>query len=80
MSNNDIKLVTIKTFSSRVEADLAKSILDSRGIDAQVQADDCGGAYTALTFTLGQARLIVREEDAEVALKLLEDEDTSESD
>ena len=80
MSDDDIKLVTIKTFSSRIEADLAKSVLESRGIDAEVQADDCGGMHTAMTYTIGNARLIVREEDAEVALKLLEEEDDTPAD
>jgi len=80
MSDEDIKLVTIKTFSSRIEADLAKSALEARGIDAQIQADDCGGMHTVMTHTIGHARLIVRETDVEVALELLEEQDSPEAD
>jgi len=39
------ELVCIKTYSSRLEANVDKSYLQSLGIEATIQADDAGGAY-----------------------------------
>jgi hypothetical protein len=36
-------LVTVKKFGSRMEADLAKSYLESEGIASFISADDVGG-------------------------------------
>ena len=72
MSLDDSKMVVIKTFSERTEAELSKATLDAHGIKAMIVADDCGGMHTAMTYTIGNPRLMVLEEDAESALKLLE--------
>jgi hypothetical protein len=39
---SDSELVVVRTFLSRIEADLAKSALEAAGIEALVQADDAG--------------------------------------
>lgn len=64
-------LVTVGTFFVRIEADLAKSLLDANGIQAMVAADDAGGMRPALLVGTGGARLMVRAEDAPRAAELL---------
>lgn len=38
-------LVNVKTFNTRLEAEVAKSFLKSKNIQAFVLGDDAGGAY-----------------------------------
>lgn len=65
-------LVTLKIFPTRVEAEIAKSLLESMGIKAMVSADDAGGMMAApFAYTAG-VELIVREEDLDKAKKILE--------
>lgn len=68
------ELVCIKTFLNRYEAEIAKGLLESRGIEVILSADDAGGMQPQLTFTRG-VRLIVKEEEAEAALKILEEQE-----
>ena len=67
-------LICIKTHNSRIEADLAKSVLEGSGIKAIISADDAGGYRPELALQRG-ARLLVREEDVERALDVLEHPD-----
>lgn len=62
--------ITIKTFQNRIEADLAKSMLESEGIVAMIQSEDQGGMKPHLAFALG-VRLQVTEQDFELAKELL---------
>ncbi len=64
-------LICIKNFNNRIEAELAKSFLENRDIEATVSADDCGGWYPHLLFGTGGARLLVKEEEAQKALEIL---------
>ncbi|MFH1655053.1 MAG: DUF2007 domain-containing protein [Candidatus Omnitrophota bacterium] len=67
-------LISIKTFLHRHEAELAKGLLSEKGIEAIVQADDCGGYRPHLTFGTGGVQLLVRKEDkqrAEEALRVI---------
>jgi hypothetical protein len=57
-------LVTIRTFASESEAQIAKSVLDAFGIDSILSHDDCGGQRPHLTLT-GGIQLIVNSADAE---------------
>lgn len=67
------KLICVKTYLSRVEAELAKGYLEEGGgIRSIVSADDAGGMHAPLMQATGGARLLVREEDKEKALDLLE--------
>lgn len=68
------KVIPIKTYPNRAEADLAKSFLQEHGIKAMVSADDYGGMGPHVLWGTGGVRLMVREEDNETALRLLEDE------
>jgi hypothetical protein len=40
---SELELVVVRTFLSRIDADLAKGALESAGIEAIVGADDMGG-------------------------------------
>ncbi|HYA13325.1 MAG TPA: hypothetical protein VEF33_03195 [Syntrophales bacterium] len=43
-----VDLVSIKTYSSRHEAELARSFLIVNGVNAVISDDDCGGIHHAL--------------------------------
>jgi len=45
------ELVLVQAFGSQVEADLAKSMLESAGIDAMIQADRAGGLRDHLAWS-----------------------------
>jgi hypothetical protein len=72
LRTGDTRLVTIKTYFDRLEAEFAKSLLEAYDVESLIAADDCGGMRPYLGIGSGGARLLVREEDAERALKLLE--------
>jgi hypothetical protein len=65
------KLVTIETFSSAWEAQLARACLEAEGIHAVVADEHFFRLYGALTSTLGGVRLQVRPGDHERAAELL---------
>ena len=62
------ELVSIAVFASRMEASVARNLLESNGIQAAVFADDGGGLYPP--FGEG-VRLLVRQEDAHRAHEIL---------
>lgn len=68
---SDAELVVVKTFLSRIDADLAKGALEAAGIDAMVRADDAGGTRPGLW--MGGVALLVRVDDQEEARKILGD-------
>ena len=63
--------VTVKTFYNRIEADIAKGMLEENGIRAVLRADDAGGMYPQLAFSTG-VQLQVEKENEETARTLLE--------
>ena len=63
-------IVCVKTFSGRLEAEIAKGMLEAHGIRAMVAADDAGGFRPELAFSFG-VRLLVLEGSAEQALSLI---------
>jgi hypothetical protein len=66
------ELVTVKTFSSRPEAEIAKGILVANKIPAIITADDGGGMYAIpITFSAG-VEVKVHEKDVKLARELLE--------
>jgi hypothetical protein len=70
MTNNP---VPVRTFSSRIDADLARELLEQQGIRAYVSADDAGGIDPALQLTQGVS-LIVLEHDLARSRRILADE------
>jgi hypothetical protein len=67
------KLVTIETFSSPWEAQLARACLEAEGIDAVIADEHFFRLYGALSNALGGVRLQVRPEQADRAAELLRD-------
>lgn len=66
----EMKLVAIRIFSGitgRAEAELAKSLLEAEGIACVLSGD-----IAAVTIPVFNVPLLVREEDAERALEILE--------
>src|SRR5215831_7657758 len=64
------ELVVLRTFPTAVEADLAKSALDSIGIDSMVRSDNKGGQTPGLAFSQG-VELLVRADDVGAANDML---------
>jgi putative signal transducing protein len=64
-------LVVAQIYSFRVEAELARSALEANGIEAMIEADDCGGQRPLLGANLG-VRLLVRRADKSKAKSFLE--------
>lgn len=63
-------LVVTKTFLSRHEAELAKSLLHAAGIESMISSDDFGGLRPNLAFG-GGVRLLVKKKDVEKAQGIL---------
>jgi hypothetical protein len=63
-------LVVIATYLTGFDADLARTALESAGVDCMVRADDCGGLRPHLW--MGGVELLVRREDRERAEEVLE--------
>jgi hypothetical protein len=61
------ELITISTFRSTADAQIAQGILDEVGVESIVRSDNAGGMYPALS----SAELLVRAEDAEKAADAL---------
>ncbi len=68
MTNDE--LVVIRTYLSAIEAGFAQSVLEAAGIEAYVQADDCGGVEPALD--LGGVALIVNAANRDEAIRVLD--------
>ena len=69
MSQGD--LVVVQAYGTEVEAEVAKGVLESSGIDAMVQADTAGRMRDHLAWSGLGHRVLVREEDAAAARSLL---------
>ncbi len=67
------EFVPVKTFGSRMEAELAKGLLETHDIPSFIRADDAGGMRPPpFQFSIG-AQLIVRSIDLIPARRLLRD-------
>ena len=64
------QLVVLRTFPTVIEADLAKSALDSVGIDSMIRTDNKGGQTPGLAFSQG-VELLVRADDVGAANDML---------
>jgi Putative prokaryotic signal transducing protein len=69
----EAELITIHSFDNQIEAEFAKTKLESAGIQCFLSGDDCGGMRPALTFVNG-IKLIVRADDATRATEILSEE------
>lgn len=64
-------IVVLRTYLNEMEANLAATILEANGIPAEVRADTAGGAIPSMALVY-PVRLLVREEDAELAIEILD--------
>lgn len=70
MNDRSEALVVVKTFDNSTLAEIAKSILDSAGIFAVLHGEYMSTIYTPIAFPI---RLMVKAEDADDAIALLEE-------
>jgi F420-dependent methylenetetrahydromethanopterin dehydrogenase len=68
----DSALFVVQAFGTQVEADFARSMLESAGIDAVIQADRAGGMRDHLAWSGFGFKVLVREEDAAAAREVLD--------
>ena len=66
-----MKLVGIFGSTNRIEARMAEELLKDRGMDVLLQCDDAGGLFPGMESFFG-CKLLVRPEDEERALEILE--------
>ncbi len=71
MKSSTNELVCVKTFNTRLDADLARAVLASHGITSAVCGDDCGGSVVELVPTSGGIRLVVSQSDTRAAARIL---------
>lgn len=64
-------LVVVQSYGTEGEAEVAKGVLESSGIDAMIQADTAGRMREHLAWSGLGHRVLVREEDAAAARSLL---------
>ena len=65
------KLVVVQSHNTEGEAEVAKGVLESSGIDAMIQADTAGRMREHLAWSGLGHRVLVREEDAVAARRIL---------
>lgn len=65
-------MARIRRFTSRIDAEVAASMLRAHGIDAVVRNDDSGGMHPNLAFALSGTEVIVPDEQLEEATTLLD--------
>ena len=70
-----MKLVCIKTYTNRAEAELMRGFLKENGIKTMISADDAGGMDPALLWSREGVKLLVREKDKRTALHILEEKE-----
>ena len=65
------KLVVVLSYTTEGEAEVAKGVLESSGIDAMIQADTAGRMREHLAWSGLGHRVLMREEDAAAARSIL---------
>jgi len=63
-------LAVARIYSYRHEAELARSALEAQGIEAMVEADDCGGQRPLMGANVG-VKVLVRRSDENKAKHIL---------
>ena len=65
------RIVTLKIYSSIIEAELAHQFLAENEINTTIQVDNVGGMQPSMNFTVG-VKLMIDENDLEKAQELLQ--------
>ena len=69
------KLATVEIFNSRVQAEIAKSYLESFGIKTVIFSDDAGHTIASLQSVRG-VKLMANKKDLQKAIDLLDEKDS----
>ncbi|MBI2646630.1 MAG: DUF2007 domain-containing protein [Deltaproteobacteria bacterium] len=64
-------LVCIKIFNNKVEAEMAKQLLENNDIPTRMLSDDVGGMEPHLRLHSGGVKLLVSKSNSQKALSLL---------
>jgi len=64
-------MVKVKNYGNRIDAEVDKALLASRGINCLITSDDVGGMRPDLMMSSGGVWVLVDEADAKQASKLL---------
>lgn len=67
-------MARIERFTSRTDAEMARSVLEANGIAAYVSGDDAGGLHPELPYGIGGTAVVVPDERYAEAVALLDDE------
>lgn len=67
----DTKFVSVKTFTTRIDAELARGMLASNGIPSYIHADDAGGMQPFPGSYSSTIKLMVNKTDLSKAEKLM---------
>ena len=73
---NTEDLPVVKIFNSRIEAEVAKSYLESFGIKTEIFSDDAGQSLVSLQGTRG-VKLLTSQKNVKKARKLLDKKELS---
>jgi hypothetical protein len=65
------KLVVVRSYGNRPEADLARGAMEDAAVQAIIQADTAGGMREHLAWSGAGFKILVREEDATLARDVL---------
>ncbi len=65
------KLITVKVFSNRIDAEVSKGFLKSNNIESMILADDAGGMKSFPMSPVFGVKLQVVEKDFQKATSLL---------
>ena len=68
----DTNLVVVDSFGGQIDAEMAKSALDSAGIESMIQSDSAGGMRPHLAWAGVGFQILVREEDLIEARNILD--------
>ena len=68
---HNINLVVVQSFGNRLEAELAKGVLEEAGIQAIIQGDTAGRMREHLAWSGAGFKILVREDDAARARDVL---------
>ncbi|MBE6306903.1 MAG: DUF2007 domain-containing protein [Bacteroidales bacterium] len=73
--NDQDKLVTIRHYSSHVEASMARDMLENAGIPCMLTNETFSSIYPIGHTSLGGIQLLVFERDADEATRIVENRD-----
>lgn len=67
-------IVTLRTFSSALDAEIAKGILNSAGIECEINDYIMDTLYPIEALSRNSIRLLINDKDSELANKILDAE------